>query len=319
VSLFETHLSISCEDSEFLLRGQGEVPWADFLLNPRRLRGSDFLMRWSQGEWSEQRLIEAVNDTGHYFALPYGPSGVAPSDDIRAFELYFERLEQAGLGEMKRPDLLILRKADEPGVIQTVAKLGGALELPFTREADPRMQSILSKAAVAVECETSLWRAAKMPDYGADLKPMARLGGRLGLRKNAVVPTVILKEEDRVPLAAWQESSRIPIHIWHVFYDMGFGLAFDKAEALIRDGTVEPTYQVFQAPGGATTGKTIYKINYRHAYLLGAAEEEPQLIADAITDKNGHILPYVKFSGGKLKLGDNALEVLSSNSRRLGV
>ena len=25
-----------------------------FLVNPRRLRGSDFLMRWAQGRWSEE-------------------------------------------------------------------------------------------------------------------------------------------------------------------------------------------------------------------------------------------------------------------------
>jgi hypothetical protein len=25
----------------------------DFLINPRRLRGSDFLMRWAQGRWSD--------------------------------------------------------------------------------------------------------------------------------------------------------------------------------------------------------------------------------------------------------------------------
>jgi len=318
LSLFETHLSVAPEDVEILLRGHDAAPWADFLLNPRRLRGSDFLMRWSQGEWSEQRVIEAVSETERYFALPYGPSGVAPSDDVRAFELYFERLEQAGLGQVKRPDLLIPRKSDEPAVRQAVSELGGTLELPFTRESDPRMQFILSKAVLAIECETSLWRAAQMPDYGASLKPMARLGGRRGLRKNAVVPTVILKEEDRGPLMGWQESSNIPIHIWHIFYDMGFGLALDQAEALIVNGNVEPTHQVFQAPGGATTRKTIYKISYHHAYLLGAATEEPQLIADAITDKNGHILPYVKFSGGRLKLSAAVPEVLDSNSGRLG-
>jgi hypothetical protein len=46
---FENVLSVAAEDIEFELRGRGAVPWADFLLNPRRLRGSDFLMRWSQG------------------------------------------------------------------------------------------------------------------------------------------------------------------------------------------------------------------------------------------------------------------------------
>jgi hypothetical protein len=75
------------EDIGITLRAMGKAPWADFLLNPRRLRGSDFLMRWSQGVWSEERLTQAVNATGKYFALPYGPSGTAPDNDVRAFEL----------------------------------------------------------------------------------------------------------------------------------------------------------------------------------------------------------------------------------------
>ena len=106
-------LAVSLEEMEFVLRGVGGAPWADFLLNPRRLRGSDFLMRWSQGVWSEERLIEAVNATGRYLAIPYGPSGTAPSDDVRAFELYFERLEKAGLGKMKRPDILVFREVEK--------------------------------------------------------------------------------------------------------------------------------------------------------------------------------------------------------------
>jgi len=32
----------------------------DFIINPRRLRGSDFLMRWAQGRWSEEIVIRAL-------------------------------------------------------------------------------------------------------------------------------------------------------------------------------------------------------------------------------------------------------------------
>ena len=49
-------------------------------------------MRWQQGVWSENRLIQAINETENYYAIPYGPSGTAPSDDIREYELCFERL-----------------------------------------------------------------------------------------------------------------------------------------------------------------------------------------------------------------------------------
>ncbi len=87
-------------------------------------------------------------------------------------------------------------------------------------------------------------------------------------------------------------------------------MAFDEAERLISEGLIEPTIQTFQAPGGATTKKAIYKFYYHYAYALGTAQEFPRLIPAFIEDKNGHILPYVKFEGGTLELAADALNVL---------
>lgn len=134
----------------------------------------------------------------------------------------------------------------------------------------------------------------------------------MGLKKAAVLPTIIIKEEDREPLKQWQKQSGIKIHIWHVFYDQAFGISLDEAESLFSRGLIGPTIQTFQAPGGATTKKAIYKIYYRYAYPLGDATEEPSLVSAYIEDKNGHILPYVKFDGGKLELRKEAIEVLDS-------
>lgn len=312
--LFEEVLSVSAKAIEFELRGVASVEWANFLLNPRRLRGSDFLMRWSQGVWSEERLIHAVNDTAEFFAIPYGPSSTAPDDDVRAFELYFERLEAAGLGAIKRPDLLVFKKADQFVVEELINTLGGLPELPFTVEENEDIRKLLAKAVVAIECENSLWKGKLMPDYGAELKPQKRLNGKRGLKKNAVLPTIILKEEDREPLQAWQNANHVPIHIWHVFYDMAFGIAFDKAQQLIEEGYIQPTEQTFQAPGGATTKKSLYKLYYHYGFPLGEAHEEPQLIAKHIVDKNGHILPYVHFEGGIMVLTAEAIAILKKMS-----
>jgi hypothetical protein len=154
-----------------------------------------------------------------------------------------------------------------------------------------------------------------MPDYASPLTPQKRLGGREGLKKTAVVPTIIIKEEDREPLITWQKKRKIPIHVWHAFFDEAYGISLADAERLFTRGDIEPTEQVFQAPGGATTKKVIYKIYYRHAYPLATTVEEPQLVADSITDKNGHILPYVRFVGGKSRLSEQALKVLDSVSQ----
>jgi len=309
---FEKALSVCNETITLELKDFPALPWADFLLNPRRLRGSDFLMRWSQGVWSENRLIEAVNNTRKYFAIPYGPSGTAPTDDVRAFELYFERLDKAGLGHIKRPDLLIFKKSDEKAVGTIVNGAGGLQELPFTEEQN--MKELLEKAVVAIECENSLWKSKKMPDYLTEFSAQKRLNGKLGLKKAAVLPTIIIKEEDREPLRKWQGQNGVPIHVWHVFYDQAFGIPFDEAQRLINEGLIQPTIQTFQAPGGATTKKAIYKFYYRYGYPLGDATQEPSLISAYVEDKNGHILPYVKFDGGRLELKKEALEVLNTLS-----
>lgn len=305
---FERVLSVYTQDIELELRGVREIAWLDFWLNPRKLRGSDFLMRWSQGVWSEKRLTDAINNTNQFHAIAYGPSGTAPTDDVRAFELYFERLEAAGLGNIKRPDLLVFKIEDKPFVEKFLEDIGGEEELPFIVEND--LQELVQKAIIAVECENSLWVAEKMPAFNNPLKAQRRLGGKLGLSKSAVLPTVIIKEEDRIPLKGWQELNKIPIHVWHVFFDRAFGLAFDEAERLVHEGLIEPTIQTFQAPGGATTKKVIYKYYYHYAYPLGIANERPKLIPAYIEDKNGHILPYVKFEGGSLEITPDAINFL---------
>lgn len=308
MKLFESYLSASLKDIEFKFTGFSNAPWLDHLLNPRRLRGSDFLMRWSQGVWSEKRLIESINKTEGYYALPYGPSGTAPTDDVRAFELYFERLDKAGLGKIKRPDLLIFNRKDLDLINEIVNNYGGISELPFIKEKD--LKKLLDKVIIAAECENSLWVAEKMPDFNSQLRPQKRLNGKMGLKKTAVLPTVIIKEEDRVPLLKWQKTNKINIHIWHVFYDKAYGLSLNDAMKLLKKGLILPTVQVFQAPGGATTKKAIYKFYYQYAYPLGTSTESPKLVSDYIEDKNGHILPYVRFKGGKLRILPEAVEVL---------
>ena len=305
---FERVLSVSTAEIEFEIRGVKEIAWADFWLNPRKLRGSDFLMRWSQGVWSEHRLTDSVNRTNQFYAIPYGPSGTAPDNDVRDFELYFERLEKAGLGNIKRPDLLIFNIRDRNYVDKFLSKIGGLEELPFITE--DSLQDLIQKAIIAVECENSLWVAEKMPAYNLPMRPQKRLGGKLGFSKSAVLPTVIIKEEDRIPLSKWQKENKIPIHVWHVFFDRAFGLPFDEAERLIREGLIEPTTQTFQAPGGATTKKAIYKYYYHYAYPLGISIERPNLVPAYIEDKNGHILPYVKFEGGSLEITPDAITLL---------
>lgn len=319
---FEKELCVPMEDWDTNLAAFGDCPWSSFLLNPRRLRGSDFLMRWQQGVWSEHRLKDAVNGTEEFYCISYGPSGVAPHA-VREYELYFEALEAAGLGTEKRPDLLVFRKTDESRVQQLLADDVGAItvpvptespeaKLPFVPETDKAIRELLSLALCAVECENSLWVAKSMPCYGIPLKPMKRLGGKLGLAQGKVAPTLIVKDEDIGPLEQWQTTNGVPIHVWHAFFDMAFGLSLDDALGLIRDGGVKADIQTYQAPGGQISKKAIYKFNYQLGYPVGETDPAnlPTLIADEVQDKNGHILPYVRFHGGSLLLSSRVIGIL---------
>jgi len=313
---FESWLSVGVELLEGVLESPPPIPWSEFWLNPRRLRGSDFLMRWSQGVWSEKRLTEALNITTEFYAIPYGPSRTAPNGSVREYELYFERLEAAGLGKVKRPDLLIFRSSDKSAVDQDILRAGGIAELPFILETDERLEAILDRAILAVECETSLWRGKKMPDFKTPLSPQRRLGGKNGLKKTAVLPTIIIKEEDREPLRKWQANHRVPIHVWHVFLDLAYGLSFHRAEELVAQGLTEASVQTYQAPSGATTKKIIYKHYYHYGYPLGESVEEPKLLPACVEDRNGHVLPYVTFTGGRLQLYEQALQTLRNTPNR---
>jgi len=333
--LFEQALLVSEDELELSFLFVDASPWEQFLLNPRRLRGSDFLMRWSQGKWSEDRLLAAIEDTGEFFAVPYGISSVAPDEDPRASELYFEFLERADAGEIKRPDLLVfpMRVHKEvqdilqdigalpaPASVVSMEEQEDALRffqglqpeqrLPFFEESHPLLQSLIHLSLLAVEAENSLWITEMMPSFRESLRPMARLGGKPGLPKSAVTPTIIIKDEDLPLLGAWEQKNQTPVHIWHVFYDRAFGISLEEAVRLINDGYISGTAQTFQAPGGATTKKTIYKIYHHYAYPLATTTEPPTLTADRIIDKNGHILPYVRFSGGRIRLTEKAITVL---------
>ena len=60
MTLFDRALSVPAGEIQILLHGPVPVLCSDFKLNRRRIRGSDFLMRWSLGVWSKERLVARV-------------------------------------------------------------------------------------------------------------------------------------------------------------------------------------------------------------------------------------------------------------------
>jgi len=304
-------LQTSAIDIEIFLPDLFAQEICDFYLSPRYLRGSDFLMRWSQGRWAEDIVVRAINATNEFHAVPYGPSSVAPSDP-KEMELYFERLDRAG-AVGKRPDLLILPRPRYEAIQGQLEAIGTA-NIAFTPEES--LAFLYSKALIAVEVENSLWVASQMPDYGKG-KPLASLGHPelIGFAKAKKAPTIIIKDEDLEPLQQWEACWGITIFIFHVFYDQAYYIPLQRARWLIEEGIIAPTKQTFYAPSGATTHKYIYKIWYTLAHPLGTMIKEPEMAAKFVQDPNGHILPYVHFFGGEIALSSEILSELRSRLR----
>jgi hypothetical protein len=334
---FEHFLQTTDVVFDFLLTDQFPQILCELYLNPRYLRGSDFLMRFSQGRWAEDILVRTINATADFRAIPYGTSSVAPSEP-QEMERYFERLDKAG-AVGKQPDLLILPRGEYKAIWPQLREIGLA-NLPFTPEED--LEFLRSRAIVAVEVENSLWVAHEMPDYGKEVK-LAELitkarrfrkpesierwerwtrdvqrfisasperGELKGYLESKKVPTIIIKDEDMAPVIEWENSFNIPIFVFHVFYDQAYYISLQEARELIEAGVILPTEQTFYAPGGPTTSKAIYKIWYTLAHPLGTVAQQPEMSAKFIQDPNGHILPYVHFSGGEMTLSEEILAFL---------
>ncbi|RMF33551.1 MAG: hypothetical protein D6759_06835, partial [Chloroflexi bacterium] len=125
---FERFLQITWVDLEVFLSDRfAQMLWGVYL-NPRYLRGSDFLMRFSQGRWAEEIVVRTINATEAFRAIPYGPSSVAPSDPFE-MERYFERLDRAETVGKRDP-----RRSSESVAMTDARGLLEALTLPLTEK-----------------------------------------------------------------------------------------------------------------------------------------------------------------------------------------
>lgn len=82
--LFTAYLQLPTDELEWEFGGADHfvLDEGDFLINPRRLRGNDFLMRWAQGRWSEEIVIRALNQTSQWGVIPIIPTVIVKQEDI---------------------------------------------------------------------------------------------------------------------------------------------------------------------------------------------------------------------------------------------
>lgn len=304
---FNLYLQLATEELDWELVGLQHFALADpdYLINPRRLRGSDFLMRWEQGRWSEEIVLRALNQTTEFGILPYGPSTVAP-EDPQELELFFEKMDVIAL-EGKRPDLLLYDKSVFDWACSELQRRLGSVEA-MAETSSAEMRDVIGKARAAFEIENSLWVTEKMPGFG---KPFSRYmrGKKAGQLKPAgIIPTIIVKQEDIPRLQAWEADFRIPIYIVHIFYDRGYFIQFGDLLTLLDSGEIGMETQRFTNPDGtASTEKQIVKVPYILCKEFGTVSG-PTLLPRTFVDKNGKVMTYVTFEGGDIALAPAVFE-----------
>ncbi len=106
---------------------------------------SEFLTNKAQGDWAEQLVLSAINDSSpEYVALPYGRSEELAAGD-EGFAEFYTRYQDELNSIGKRPDILIFHRKD----------------LPEGRIRDYQDDSLISKAVAAIEVRSSSFLCLK--------------------------------------------------------------------------------------------------------------------------------------------------------------
>lgn len=281
---------------------------------PPQFRGSDFVMRYEQGRWSEDRLIESLKRSGEFIGVPYGRSGIGPKDKEKVKEYWKKYVEVED--DLKRPDILVL-PADAHR--KNAAKWKDLLKDP-TIKSDDELRPILDAAVCGLEAENSLWIAEKMPDFKTTL-PVSRV--------NLVAPRIWVKDEDVAGLVAWQNKLKKPICVVQVFYDRAYIVQLSKVLSIVRRirrgadrkeqiklqktlGVIFAEQSYMDSRSGIAKEKLVYTTHHTVGVLFGTLKERPEPSPEIIWEANGKIMPYVAFKGGVLEVTDECLRFLSS-------
>jgi hypothetical protein len=275
---------------------------------PPAFRGPDFAMRFEQGKWSEDRLIDAINMTADFRAIPYGRSQVGPEEQARIREYWREYCAAESNG--KRPDLLVLRAADYKWAM---SRLGDDPTIVDEKTFAP----VVERAVCGIEAENSLWVAADMTDYRTAV-PLRK--------KNPKSPNVWVKDQDVPGLRVWMHHHQKPIVVAQVFYDLAYAIELTTVLSLARRiSSVSPSdkdalskqlgvfikEQEYPDSRGGTTRKTVYVAHHSIATPFGVLEGEVTPSAKVIFGHNGRIMPYVAFRGGALRMTPEGIALLS--------
>lgn len=282
---------------------------------PPVFRDADFAMRFAQGRWSEDRLIEGVNRMANFRALPYGRSEVGPEprDKIRDYWRRYVAAEPHG----KRPDVLVVRAEDYEWALRVAGN-------DPTTASDEVLAPVVGRAVCGIEAENSLWVAKEMRDFATTV-PLTR--------KDPKSPNIWVKDQDAPGLRVWMYHHQKPVVVVQVFYDAAYAMALhdilrlakrvEGAPAAQREakgkelGLFVKVQSYIDSRTGVATRKKVFVVHHSIATPFGDLQGKVSTDAKVIFGKNGKIMPYVHFSGGRLQItgeGERLLERIAALS-----
>jgi len=244
-------------------------------------RGFDFLARWSQGAWAESKVIETINASG-FLAVHYGPSRGDPMSygDFSAWKKFFEEFQQKLETCGKRPDLLVFRREslereEDRDLVFQLQELD-----------DERSSRFVHASSIALEVETSLWKAKKALALGREL-------------------SFTVKEEDMDRLTQWQRAYDKQIVITQVFYDSAYAISYDKVKQLVAEGRVKKTKD-------RKTGKLTYNVPLSFGEEFASSVQMPSVEPRVLENERGLVMAFAVFKGGRFELTERGLRLLRS-------
>ena len=244
-------------------------------------RGLDFFIRWSQGAWAEERVIEAINKDPSLSAFHYGASRGDPKS-FEQFKVEWEAYQNAQTRMGKRPDVLIFDRLVVP---ELESRVNGGLGI-MALQPDVELFGVPEMSMCGIEVETSFWKALTAESRGLPL-------------------SFTLKEEDVSGIRQWMGVTKRPIVMVQVFFDSAWAIDLGRVIQDVRRGSIKPVVDY-------KTRKATYKIPLRHGVPFGLLEEAPEPRIRVLETDRGQILPFPVFEGGRFELTNEFKGLLRS-------
>jgi len=259
--------------------------------------------------------MKAVNSTREFTAIPYGRSQISAETDHEKKAEYWRNYVKVEKN-WKRPDFLLVRKS----VVARHLRAWRRLMRDPTTSPDQKLSIVLRHAICGLECENSLWKTKRMPDASSTL-PLSKL--------QIIAPRIWVKEEDTEGLSRWSKHFHRPIVVVQVFFDSAYAVPYKKLISRARrinkirskkkKNALQKKLGVIFVPWGypdSRTGRATKKLSYTCHHTVGVRFgdflEPPGRKSRVITAKNGKMMPYVRFVGGRMRLTPDALNLLTS-------